>query len=118
MLLDRERLHSKLHAQPQCRMHRCRGCLPAALLSMLPVTELALVQGLTGTAATLYAAGANAKWLSLMQVASVSGDLRRCLELLRRAAEIADEQVDTLAQSAGSAGAAAPAGGAVQWRCL
>ena len=43
----------------------------------------------------------------------MSGDLRRCLELLRRAAEIADEQLNTVAQSAGSAGAAANAGGDV-----
>ena len=56
----------------------------------------------------------NENWLSLMQVASVSGDLRRCLELLRRAAEIADEQLDTVAQTAGSAGAAVTAGGDVK----
>lgn len=79
--------------------------------------EVALMQGLNGTAATLYAAGVVHKGLSLMQVASVSGDLRRCLELLRRAAEIAEEQLDTVAQSAGSAGAAATAGRDVQWWC-
>lgn len=46
--------------------------------------------------------GLHLKWSSIFQVAAISGDARRALEICRRAAEIADYRTKKLVSSSDS----------------